>query len=321
MSTGHSPDAEQASPGGRVRSMRSRLRHAAMPYRRPDELAESVAIFLREAAQAGEAALVAAAAANLDFLRARVDTRGSQVRWADISGPGRNPARLTGLIRKFADAHRGKPVRCVHEAAWPARTPEELRELYRHEALLNRALADAPARLLCPYDARLGPEVLAGAEQTHPAVVRHGRWRPSSSFTGTVPAECGLPLPDPPPSAEAMSYRDDLAAVRRFAAVRARRAGLPPDKADDLVIAVGELAANTLGHTTGPGTLTMWATGSEIICQVQDTGHITDPLAGTRPPAPAASSHGLWVVHQVADLAEIRTSPAGTTIRLHMRLN
>lgn len=35
---------------------------------------------------------------------------------------------------------------------------------------------------------------------------------------------------------------------------------------------VGELTANTLAHTSGPGSLTMWATGSEVICQVQDRG-------------------------------------------------
>jgi anti-sigma regulatory factor (Ser/Thr protein kinase) len=98
---------------------------------------------------------------------------------------------------------------------------------------------------------------------------------------------------------------------------------LPPRRAGDLVIAVGELAANTFAHTSEPGTLTLWATDSEIICQVSDTGHITDPLAGRLKPDPAAAGggRGLWVVQQVCDLAEIRTSAAGTAIRLHMRLN
>jgi anti-sigma regulatory factor (Ser/Thr protein kinase) len=91
----------------------------------------------------------------------------------------------------------------------------------------------------------------------------------------------------------------------------------------DLVIAVGELAANTLTHTSGPGTLTLWVAESEIICQVNDTGNITDLLAGRlkRDPAAAGGSRGLWVVQQVCDLVQIRTSAAGTAIRLHMRLN
>jgi anti-sigma regulatory factor (Ser/Thr protein kinase) len=91
----------------------------------------------------------------------------------------------------------------------------------------------------------------------------------------------------------------------------------------DLVIAVGELAANTLVHTNGPGTVALWATGSEILCQVNDNGHIADPLAGRLKPDPVTSrgAFGLWVVQQLCDLVEIRTGTAGTAIRLHMHLD
>jgi hypothetical protein len=67
----------------------------------------------------------------------------------------------------------------------------------------------------------------------------------------------------------------------------------------------------------------MWVTGGEVICQVEDTGQITDVLAGTARPDPVTPGgrRGLWVVHQVCDLAQIRTGPAGTTIRVHMRLD
>src|SRR6266480_4203810 len=98
-------------------------------------------------------------------------------------------------------------------------------------------------------------------------------------------------------------------AVRPFAAQRARLAGLAPGRVADLVSAVSELAANTMSHTTGLGTLSMWVAGGEVICQVEDTGQITDVLAGTawRDPVAPGGGRGLWVVHQVCDLAEIRT--------------
>jgi hypothetical protein len=82
-----------------------------------------------------------------------------------------------------------------------------------------------------------------------------------------------------------------------------------------------ELAANTLAHTDGPGSLSVWATAGEVICQVQDAGHIADPLAGTlrRDRAPGAGGQGLWAVQQLCYLVEIRTGPGGSTIRLHMR--
>jgi anti-sigma regulatory factor (Ser/Thr protein kinase) len=92
------------------------------------------------------------------------------------------------------------------------------------------------------------------------------------------------------------------------------------DRITNLVIAAGEITANTLRHTGAGGTFWIWHTGEEIICQVRDQGWIADPLAGRQRRSPEDSGHGLWVVNQVCDLVEIRTSQAaGTIIRLHMR--
>lgn len=140
---------------------------------------------------------------------------------------------------------------------------------------------------------------------------------------GDAAAAGDLALTRPPPDAVTIGYRDDLAAVRRFTAVHARQAGLPPSRVLDLVIAINELATNTIAHTAAPGTLTIWSTPREVICQVSDSGHITDPLAASRPSRPTGpEAHmGLWVVQQICDLAQIQTSPQGTTIRLHMLLD
>jgi anti-sigma regulatory factor (Ser/Thr protein kinase) len=302
----------------------SRLRHAALLYADPEEFAAGVAGFAEAAAQAGDMVLVACAGPGLDLLRRRLNGHGGLVTWADMRGIGVNPARLIDWIQLFAGQHRGRGIWCVHEPAWPARSPEELREVIRHEALVNLALADVPVSVLCPYDKRLGTGLIASVQRTHPELSRGGRRWPSPSYAaGTVPDECDWPLSTPPAAAESLAYRDDLAGVRHFAASRAHRAGLAPRRVGDLVIAVGELAANTFAHTSGPGTLTLWVTGSEVICQVSDSGQLTDPLAGRLKPDPAkpGGGRGLWVVQQVCDLVEIRTSPAGTAIRLHMHLN
>ena len=302
----------------------SGLRHAALLYASSGEFAVGVARFVERAVQADGPVLVACAGPGLDMLRPRLDGHDALVTWADMRSIGLNPARLIDMIQQFTGQHRGRVTWCVQEPAWPGRSPEELREVIRHEALVNLALAEMPVSVLCPYDVRLGTELIASVERTHPALTGDGRRLPSSSYAaGRVPQECDLPLSTPPAAAQALRYRDDLAGVRDFAASRARRVGLGAHRMGDLIVAVGELAANTYAHTSGPGTVTVWATRGEIICQVNDTGQITDPLAGRlrRDPATAAGGHGLWLVQQACDLVQIRTSPAGTAIRLHIHLN
>jgi anti-sigma regulatory factor (Ser/Thr protein kinase) len=302
----------------------AQLRHGALLYASLGEYVASVATLAETAAQAGDPVLVACARPALDLLRQRLNGHGDLVTWADMRDIGVNPARLIDRIQLFTGQHRGRVIWCVHEPAWPARSPEELREVIRHEALVNLALADVPVNVLCPYDKRLGTELIDSVQRTHPEVSQGGRRRPSPLYAaGMVPDECDRPLDTPPAAAEELIYRDDLAGVRDFTARIVRRAGLIPRRVGDLVIAVGELAANTFAHTSGPGTVTLWATGSEVICQVNDNGQITDPMAGRLKPdgAAARGGYGLWVVQQVCDLVEIRTSPAGTAIRLHMHLD
>ena len=129
------------------------------------------------------------------------------------------------------------------------------------------------------------------------------------------------PLPPPPPGAVSYAYSTDLAAVRAVVYRYARQAGLPEARAVDLVLAVSEVAANTVRHAKSPGSLKIWYDTEEIVCQIQDEGTITDPLAGRRQPSlEATGGHGLWIVNQVCDQVEIRSDEAGTTIRLHMGL-
>jgi hypothetical protein len=94
MQAAHTPDREQAAPvDDRTETGSSGLHHAAMPYRGTDELAAGVASFVQGAAGAGDAVMIAAAAANLGFLRKLLHAADGQMVWPDISVAGRNPAR------------------------------------------------------------------------------------------------------------------------------------------------------------------------------------------------------------------------------------
>jgi|SRR5580698_7160729 anti-sigma regulatory factor (Ser/Thr protein kinase) len=129
-------------------------------------------------------------------------------------------------------------------------------------------------------------------------------------------------LSKPPAAAEKLVYRAEIASVREFITTRARQAGLQVDRVRDLVLAVSELAANTLAHTGGPGTLMVWSTDDDIICQVHDSGQLPDAdIGGNRPgPDELGGGRGLWVVRQLCDRVDIWTGQNGTTIRTYMRL-
>jgi anti-sigma regulatory factor (Ser/Thr protein kinase) len=148
-------------------------------------------------------------------------------------------------------------------------------------------------------------------------------WEAETALTGPPsrrPAGDG-PLPAPPPGAMTYRYTTDLAAIRAVVYRYARQAGLPESRAVDLVLAVSEVAANTVRHAKSPGSLKIWYDTKEIVCQIHDEGVITDPLAGHRQPSLEANGgHGLWIVNQVCDKVEMRSDESGTTIRLHMDL-
>jgi anti-sigma regulatory factor (Ser/Thr protein kinase) len=117
------------------------------------------------------------------------------------------------------------------------------------------------------------------------------------------------------------TYTTDLSQVRSLAEAQARAAGLADDRVVDFVLAVSEVAANTIRHARSAGSMRIWSDGEALTCEIRDAGVITDPLAGSHKPTPdATGGHGLWLVREVCDLVELHSDENGTVIRLHMDL-
>ena len=300
------------------------LRHVGFFYRTMDEYARTVAAFLRAGIAVGEPAFAAVPPGKLGVIMDALGSDARHIGFADMTLLGRNPAWIIPRVREFTGRHAGRRVRYLDEPIWASRNAAELREATRHEALINLAFAAADAEILCPYDAaELDPAILADARRTHPALLTEGRLgvSPGYAVPFRIPSSCSLPLSPPPRGAMFHPYRSNLSEVRALVLEHARAAGLPEARANDLVLAVSEVAANTLRHTSSDGTLTIWHDRAEIVCEVRDKGIITDPLAGRRrPPQDANGGHGLWLVHQVCDLVELRSDTSGTTVRMHMAI-
>jgi anti-sigma regulatory factor (Ser/Thr protein kinase) len=240
-----------------------------------------------------------------------------------MAAVGRNPARIIPVWQEFVAAHAGRPVRGVGEPIWPGRSASELVECQLHEALLNLAFADAPSwSLVCPYDtARLDPDVVEAARRAHPHVHERGASRPSDRY-----AEAANPFSGPlaPPSGEVAELAfgpDSLGAVRALVGERAERAGVGQGRVEDLILAVSELAANSVRHGGGGGVLRVWLADGHLVCEVADRGRLEHPLAGrVRPSLEQTTGRGLWMVNQLCDLVQIRAVPDGTVVRAWLAL-
>jgi anti-sigma regulatory factor (Ser/Thr protein kinase) len=193
-------------------------------------------------------------------------------------------------------------------------------------ALTNLAFAQADSEIRSPHDtAQPATAATADANRSDPASPSAGISRAGSRVSGpdqAVPPRPSRPTITPAEGALVFhTYRTDLSKVRALVMQQSRAAGLTESRANDLVLAVSEVAANTLRHTDSSGTLAIWHDRNEIVAEIHDEGTITDPDAGRhRPAADATGGHGLWLVRQVCDLVELRSDQTGTTIRMHMRI-
>jgi anti-sigma regulatory factor (Ser/Thr protein kinase) len=300
-----------------------RFEHEALIYRNEADYLASTVPFIEAGLAAGEPVMVAVPAIRVAALRRALPHAGDAVTFADMESLGANPGRIIPAWVAFVAEHPG-PARGIGEPIWPSRPPEAVAECVHHEALLNLALADAPDfRLLCPYDgAALPAEVIDDVDTTHRHVHADGRRSHSARFPthAPIPIRPPDPLPPAPPSAERWQFgARELRQVRERIRQVGTEVGLTASATDDLALAVHEIAANSVEHGGGRGTLRTWLGDWSLVVEITDRGHIGDPLIGRRPPDPArVGGRGLWMAQQLCDLMQMRTTrESGTTVRLH----
>jgi anti-sigma regulatory factor (Ser/Thr protein kinase) len=303
------------------------FRHEALLYAGDDQFVEGTVTFVRDALEADAPILVVVGKTKIELLREALGADADGVEFGDMAEIGANPARIIPAWHRFLGEQtgRGRDVRGLGEPIWAGRSPAELAESQRHEALLNVAFEGSPLWLLCPYDtSSLEPDVIDAAYLSHPTIQAGGQVVASPSYAGL--AALARPfegtLPDPPDDADTFAFDGAaLVELREFVSRRAAAAGMGPDHTADLELAVSELAGNSVVHASGRGTLRVWRERDEIVCEVTDSGTIDDPLAGREQPAAnQVDGRGLWIANQVCSLVQIRSSAAGSVVRLRMRV-
>lgn len=328
--------------GRHRRGERGGLGHPALFYADDASYLAGTVPFLREAVESGLPAMMAAPPDRLDLAQAALGPSASGVAFHDMTVAGRNPGRIiAGVLREFADEHADRDgARIIGEPIWAGRSPEEYAAAVQHEALINVALADRPVTVLCPYDTTaLGPDVIDDAARTHPVVVERGVTTVSADYADPLEIAQRLsgPLDEPTGMGETLVFAAPTGprAVRLAVAEHGAHAGLAADRVADLSLAAYEVAVNTVLHTSGPGLLAVWtrepgagsgweaAEPPAVVCEVQDSGWIADPLVGRHRGDPAERRpYGLRLAHQLCDLVRVHSHPtSGTTVRMTMYLD
>jgi anti-sigma regulatory factor (Ser/Thr protein kinase) len=301
--------------------------HEALFYAGEDGFLRGTLRFINEGLAADEPILVAVLAPKIEALREMLGADAELVHFADMQELGSNPARIIPAWRQFLEQHapEGRPLRGIGEPIWPGRSQSELIECEHHESLLNLAFGDGQAwRLLCPYDLDgLEEQTITGAQRNHPFIAWEGATRPSDAYLyahqAPNPFDGVLPAPSTRP-AELVFGDGELGSVRQFMSDWPEPL-LVLERREALVLAVNELATNSVRYGGGAGTLRIWREPEALVCEVSDQGHIEHPLSGRIRPRPEQpSGRGLWIVNQLCDLMQIRSGPSGSVVRLHMRL-
>jgi len=300
----------------------SGFQHQALIYKGEDEYLAGTIPFLEAALEAEEPTLVAVGPVQNEWLqRALAEEDRREIRFLDIETVGRNPASIIPLWREFVDENGGRHVRGIGEPIWTARSAAAQEECQRHESLLNVAFESGTSwSLLCPYDASsLSEDMLAKVALSHRHIHFDGRYEESAAFEPAPDCFAGaLPSPASEPDTFAFGLAG-LSAVRRRVAAAAERAGLDQRGSADIVIAASELAANSVVHGGGSGTLRLWQEDGALLAEVEDRGRIAEPLVGRlRPDVSQPGGRGLWLANQLCDLVQIRSGAGGTTVRLHL---
>jgi anti-sigma regulatory factor (Ser/Thr protein kinase) len=305
---------ERAVPG---------FEHEALFYRGDEGFLAGLLPFVREGLERDEAVVVAEPRARLEQLRDALGDDAPAVEFLDMAEIGQNPARIIGVWARVLQEHTdaGRRLRGVGEPAYVGRREAELVECKLHELLLNHAFDPGPAwRLLCPYDeTQLPRAVTRGALHTHPVTASVGGRRPSDDYLRDGARDAFAAALPPPTDAVLRGVYGpaDVPATRRTVAQFACRVGLSDEQVEVLELAASELATNSVRHGGGSGSVAMWTAHGAAVVEFTDSGELTDPLVGRlTPPLEQEGGRGVYLVNQLCDLVQLRSSPQGTTVRI-----
>jgi anti-sigma regulatory factor (Ser/Thr protein kinase) len=313
----------EAAPAGSPPSAPEPFEHQGIIYGTVDELVDTATPVLRAGVDEGEYVVALVEPSIEEALRNRLGAGAEAIEFTSpddvlslpaqtmVAARRRRIERLTGLgASPVTMLGQHQPWTSNSEAAW-------------WDAAFNVVLEKLPVTLLCacPAAAEQASRVV---RQTHPRLRSGADVAPNPGYRDPVAVLTEHPPGEPPdlgPCTETLPFSstEELAELRSHTRRNARATGLPESRVADLVLAVSELAANSIEHGGGHGTVRVWREPCALTIDVCDPGRMSQPLPGLRPPpASCLRGRGLWLGRELCDVMHVWHAETGTGVRVRI---
>jgi anti-sigma regulatory factor (Ser/Thr protein kinase) len=189
------------------------------------------------------------------------------------------------------------------------------------DAAMNVALSELPVSVTCFFpELPLHQQIIEGARLNHEQLLVNGTLRDNPRHRPPRDVLAELPISPPallgPPDVRVRFGAWQLHEMRAEVQQALLDAGCQLDHAEDVVLAVNEVATNAVEHGATEAELFLW-TGAELICEVHDRGVLSDPLPGLQAPHPSdPKGRGIWIARQLCDLLHVWGDASGTHVRM-----
>jgi anti-sigma regulatory factor (Ser/Thr protein kinase) len=300
-------------------------RHSVAFHDSESELMEQLVPVVTAAIDAGEALALALRPTTEKALRAAVECPSDILGLARPDGPdgpsGQTlAARWARELRELTTSGR-QPV-CVVTEHWSAFDGADGGFWTELDAAANIALSALPVSMTCFYPAYpLHGSVLDGALRNHRTVLRRGMLSANDAYLPPTEVLLATPAPAPlvlgPPDERRTFGAWALNEVRDTVESTMLTAGFGRDRAEDVVLAVNEIATNAVEHGPGDAELCVWTDADGFVVEVHDGGVLHNPLPGLVAPHPAEPrGRGVWIARQLCDSLHVWADGDGTHVRL-----
>lgn len=306
--------------------------HSALIIDSDQSVREVLAPAVRQALEDADGVFVAVADETARLLGEELGAEAEDLQWGDVSAFYQRLGFAYESFRRFLAAANAAGRR-IHVFAEPdvASDVDESGAVDRaaaylaYEAMCNETYAHYGCDVTCLWDARRHPTlVIENVRSLHYHELGPAGWEPGPGYVRPGEYLAGrneLPLPLPAAVEWYISLSDlgTLPLLRAQLRDWARRHGFAPAAANDVVLAVSEVATNGLIHGESPVQVHSWHHHDTLVVQIDDRGGIPLPAtAGYRPPAEHRySQRGLWLTRQLADVVQTHTGDGITSVRLY----